>query len=268
MIVEEGNALRLHPLHKISNYFLESLSGLGIIFIFFGIWEVGSYFVGNFILPPPIAVMERVFTLLFDSNSEISITLYRASFTILFSFSVGTLCGILAGSFKTLARILKPLMDIFLGTPPIVWIVLALFWFGIGDVSVIFSASITIFPLSFANAMVGVLTLDKRLDEVCIVYSLSLIKRLKYYYIPHIMPILLASLSVVTATGIKTIIMSELLGAVSGVGAKIADARSYLDTTEVLAYVVIMVGLILLFDFLVIKPIKLIFLPWIQEERK
>ena len=60
-------------------------------------------------------------------------------------------------------------------------------------------------------------------------------------------------------------IMSELLGAASGVGTKIADARSYLDTTEVLAYVVIMVGIVLFFDFLVIKPIRLVFLPWIKE---
>ena len=57
-------------------------------------------------------------------------------------------------------------------------------------------------------------------------------------------------------------IMAELLGASDGVGAKIADARSYLDTTEVLAYVVVMVGIILLFDLLVIKHLRIIFLPW------
>lgn len=267
MIVEDGNEIRLNPFHKISNYFIESLSGLGVIAILFGIWEVGSHFVGDFILPSPILVLERVSSLLMNPKSEISITLYRAVFTILFSFIIGSICGILAGSFKTLSKILKPLMDIFLATPPIVWIVLALFWFGIGDASVIFSAFITIFPLSFANAMMSVLTLDKRLDEVCIVYSLNLFKRLKYYYLPHLLPHLLASLNIVTATGIKTMIMSELLGAASGVGAKIADARSYLDTTEVLAYVVIMVGIVLFFDFLVIKPIRLVFLPWIKENK-
>lgn len=155
-------------------------------------------------------------------------------------------------------------MDICLGIPPIVWIVLALFWFGIGNISVIFSVFIAIFPLSFANAMLSVITLDKRLDEVCIVYRLSLYKRLKYFYIPHILPHLLNALSLVNAMGIKIMIMAELLGASDGVGAKIADARSYLDTTEVLAYVVIMVGIILLFDFLVIKPLKIIFLPWLD----
>lgn len=264
MIVCDGVELRLNPIHKISNYFISGLNGLGVICIFFGIWEIGSYYVGNFILPSPIAVLKKCVYLFQDPNSEISITLYRSFVTIVLAFGIGTLCGILAGSFKTLARILKPLMDIFLGIPPIVWIVLALFWFGIGNVSVIFSVLVAIFPLSFANAMMSVLTLDKRLDEVCIAYSLNLFKRLKYYYLPHILPHLLASLNIITATGIKIMIMAELLGASSGVGAKIADARSYLETEEVLAYVVIMVGIILLFDFFVIKPIRLVFLPWLK----
>ena len=262
MIIEDGIEQKLSLLHRISNYLIESLSGLGILCLLFGIWEIGTQFMGSFILPSPLSVLERALELLIYKDSAIGITLYRVFLTILFSFVFGALLGILSGSFKTLARLFKPLMDICLGIPPIVWIVLALFWFGIGNVSVIFSVFIAIFPLSFANTMLSIITLDKRLDEVCIVYRLNLYKRLKYFYIPHILPHLLNALSLVNAMGIKIMIMAELLGASDGVGAKIADARSYLDTTEVLAYVVVMVGIILLFDLLVIKPLRIIFLPW------
>ncbi len=265
MIIEENIPISLKQIHRLSNYFIEGCIGLGIICVFLGLWELGSYFTESLILPHPIEVLIRSQALLFDEQEEILTTINRSFIAILSAFSVGALCGILAGSFKTFAKILKPLMDIFLGIPPIVWIVLALFWFGMGHMSVIFSVFIAIFPLSFAHAMLGVLTLNWQLYEVCIVYRLSYFKRLKYFYAPHILPHLLASLSIVSATGIKIMIMAELLGSANGVGAKIADARSFLDTTEVLAYVVIMVGFILLFEFFIIKPMRLIFLPWIKE---
>lgn len=230
---------------------------------FFGVWEIGAQLVGNFILPAPLNVLAHSFMLLSHKDSAIGIAIPHI-YSGYFSIYSRCITWILSGSFKTLSKLFKPLMGICLGIPPIVWIVLALFWFGIGNISVIFSVFIAIFPLSFANAMLSVITLDKRLDEVCIVYRLSLYKRLKYFYIPHILPHLLNALSLVNAMGIKIMIMAELLGASDGVGAKIADARSYLDTTEILAYVVIMVGIILLFDFLVIKPLKIIFLPWLD----
>ena len=79
------------------------------------------------------------------------------------------------------------------------------------------------------------------------------------------MPFLLSNLSVVFAMGIKIIIMAELLGASDGVGAKINDARNFLDTTQILAFVLILVALILLFESLVIKSLKITLLPWLEK---
>lgn len=267
MIIEDGIALRLNPFHRVCNYFLSGLNGLGIVCLLLGVWEIGAQAIGGFILPPPLLVLERTFAILKATDNAISITLYRCVIAITLAFCAGSLFGILSGSFDTLSRITKPLMDIFLAIPPIIWIVLALFWFGMGSISVVFSVFVATFPLSFGNASLSVRSLDKSLAEVCIVYRLSLAKRLKCYYIPHILPYLLNSLNLTMAMGVKIMIMSELLGASDGVGAKIADARSYLDTTEVLAYIVIMVGLVLLFDFLVIKPLKIVFLPWLEDGR-
>lgn len=265
MIVKDGLELRAGLIYRLFNYLIEGLSGLAVISLFIGIWEIGAQYMGSFILPSPIVVLQRAYTLLSISNSDLIITLYRTAITTTLAFMVGSILGVICGSFKTLAKIFRPLMDIFLGIAPIVWIVLALFWFGIGDLSVMFSVFIAIFPLSFANAMLGVITLDKGLNEVCIAYRLNLYKRLKSYYMPHILPYLLNSLNIVVAMGIKIMIMAELLGAIDGVGVVIADARSYLDTALVLAYVVIMVGIILLFNFLIIRPIEMMFLPWLDR---
>ncbi len=56
--------------------------------------------------------------------------------------------------------------------------------------------------------------------------------------------------------------MAELLGANDGVGAKIATARTMLDSTEVLAYVVLAIAFVSLFEYLIIKPLEIAFMPW------
>lgn len=265
MILEDSNPIRLKVLHRISNYLLEGFSTLGIICFFLAFYEYVQEFMPDFILPPTLDILHRALNLLLQSQENILITLYRITVAVSFAFICGSICGLIAGYFKTLRAFLKPFIDILMGIAPIVWIILALIWFGIGNMSVIFTVFITVLPLSFANALMGVLTLDASLKEVCIVYRFSLVKKLYYYYMPHILPYLLSSLSVVVAMGIKITIMAELLGANSGVGAEIADARVYLDTTTVLAYVVLLLSLIFLFEFLVIKPLRIIFLSWLDK---
>ena len=49
--------------------------------------------------------------------------------------------------------------------------------------------------------------------------------------------------------GVKVVIMAELLGANEGVGAKIADARAMLDTSTVMAYVLLVIVFVSLFEY-------------------
>ena len=48
--------------------------------------------------------------------------------------------------------------------------------------------------------------------------------------------------------GVKVVIMAELLGASEGVGARIADARAMLETSTVMAYVVLVIVFVSLFE--------------------
>ena len=62
--------------------------------------------------------------------------------------------------------------------------------------------------------------------------------------------------------GVKIVVMAELLGATDGVGSKIADARVLLDTTSVMGYVVLIIGLVMLFEYLIAEPMKILLMPW------
>ena len=149
-----------------------------------------------------------------------------------------------------------------LSMPPIIWIVLAIFWFGFGNSSTIFTIIITVLPLTFASSMVGMMSVSEELKEMFDAYKLGICKKIRHLYVPHLTSHIISSLSVAVGMGVKIVIMGELLGANDGMGAKIASARVMLDTTEVMAYVVLTIAIIMLFEYLVIEPLKITLMPW------
>nr|MCR4942568.1 ABC transporter permease subunit [Campylobacter sp.] len=93
-------------------------------------------------------------------------------------------------------------------------------------------------------------------------YKLGLNKKIRYLYIPALTPFVLGALSMAFSLGVKVVVLAELLGANDGIGARIADARVMLDTTNVLAYVVLIIALIALLDYFIIKPLEILLMPW------
>ena len=149
-----------------------------------------------------------------------------------------------------------------LSMPPIIWVVLALFWFSFGNVSTIFTIIVTTIPLTFASSMVGMMSVNEQLEEMFDAYNLGILKKIRHLYLPHLTSYIISSISVAVGMGVKIVVMTELLGAMDGVGSKIADARVMLDTPTVMAYVVLIIGVVMLFEYLVIEPLKILLMPW------
>ena len=52
------------------------------------------------------------------------------------------------------------IVTILVGMPPIAWIVLAMIWFGMSDMTVIFTVVVASFPIIFVGALQGTRTLE------------------------------------------------------------------------------------------------------------
>ena len=250
-------------LFYIIDYLWGGLATLGVVFVFIAAWQFGSLKFGDFLLPSPLHVLYKSWEMLNNIGlNGIDITLWRSFIGVSISLIVGISTGFIAGYFKTAMVVLKPLATILLSAPPIIWIVMALFWFGFGDASVLFTIIVIVTPFTFASSAVGIASINQQSKELFDAYQLGFYKKLRYLYIPHLTSYVLASISVAVATGIRIVVMAELLGASDGVGAKIADARVMLDTTSVLAFVVLIILLVALFEYLIMKPLEILFMPW------
>lgn len=108
----------------------------------------------------------------------------------------------------------------------------------------------------------GMASVNKQHEELFDAYKLGLRKKIRYLYIPHLTGYVISSIGVAVAMGVKVVIMAELLGANEGVGAQIADARAMLDTSTVMAYVLLVIVFVSLFEYLITKPLEILFMPW------
>ena len=151
----------------IADYLWGGFATLSVIFVLIAFWQLGTDYFGEFLLPSPLSVFKRTLSLLnaFRTN-EIDISLRRALIGVGSSLILGLSVGMIAGRFRTLMALFKPLMTVLLSTPPIIWVVMALFWFGFGDASVLFTIMIIVTPLTFASAAVGIASIDKQSVEL------------------------------------------------------------------------------------------------------
>ena len=75
-------------------------------------------------------------------------------------------------------------------------------------------------------------------------------------YFPHIFFYIFQHGLVPLGMAWKIVVMAELLSANDGIGSALAIARSQLDTPTALALVLIMIGSLLLIEYLILEPIK------------
>jgi NitT/TauT family transport system permease protein len=240
------------------SYLWSGWGAIASIFLFLSFWDLGNQVYGNLVLPSPKETFSTLFEMLKDESmiNEILITTNRAVIGFSISLVFGTLLGLLSGLFVTASMMSRPIVTILMGMPPIAWIVLAMIWFGMGDMTVIFTVIVASFPIIFIGALQGTRTLEGDLKEMADSFHLSFKMKLFDLYFPHIFSYIFPAWIGALGMAWKIVVMAELLSANDGIGSALAIARSQLDTPTALALVVIMIGTLLLIEYIILEPIK------------
>lgn len=247
------NILKHYP-----SYLWGGWSSLASILLFFALWDFGHQIYGSFVLPAPDIVLKELYRLLISKEilPDLWITTKRVLWGFGFSFLVGSCLGLLAGFFVTASLASRPYATIFMGTPPIAWIVLAMIWFGMGDNTVIFTVIVASFPIIFIGALQGTRTLEGDLKQVCDSFSVPRWMKFKELYVPHIFSYVFPAWIAALGMSWKIVIMAELLSTNDGLGAALGVARSQLDTPIALALVVLLIATLMIAEYAILEPIK------------
>lgn len=258
----------LRPLTATLSYLWSGWGAIASLLLFCAAWEAAGLYYGSLILPGPIETLKQLGTL-FEQGSllpELLISARRTLYGLLLALTAGTFLGMLAGFSITASILSRPLVTLFLGMPPIAWLVLAMLWFGLGDATPVFTVFIACLPIVFAGAMQGTRTLDNQLKAVADVYGLPPLMRLTDVYLPHLASYVFPAWITALGTSWKVVVMAELLSSADGVGAALAVTRAQLDTSGTLAWVVTVLAALLATEYLLLEPIKRHVERWRQEE--
>lgn len=228
------------------------------VFMIFALWQIGFEAFGALVLPDPLESISLFLGFLQQPEGldYIGITARRAFMGFALASLIGTALGLLAGWSNTLALLCRPFLTIMMGVPPIAWIVMALLWFGSSDGTPVFTVFIATIPMVFAGALQGVRMRDTSLDEMADSFGIRWYEKLWHVQLPQVVSYLFPAWATALGLSWKVVVMAELLASSEGIGAGLAEARVNIDTAAAMAWIVAVVGLLLVMDGFLLKPLK------------
>ncbi|MCA6105870.1 ABC transporter permease subunit [Bradyrhizobium sp. CNPSo 4026] len=221
-------------------------------------WQAGHEFYGSFILPSPLEALEALAALIREPTfaEAAKETAKRSAAGFVLAVGFGTIAGAIAGYSFAAMRLMRPIITVVLGVPPIAWIVLALVWFGSTGGSAIMTVVVAGLPISFAGGLEGVVTRDRALDAMARSFGASAWMRFRTVTAPHLVSYLFPAWTTTAGTAWKVTVMAELLSNSGGIGGELATARALFDIPRVMALIVAVVACVLATEYLLIHPLR------------
>ncbi|MBB3111439.1 sulfonate transport system permease protein [Paenibacillus phyllosphaerae] len=207
------------------------------------IWEIAARLnlVSETMLPAP-SLIAAAFGRLAASGElaeHLRSSFIRAGGGFLLGGTIGLLLGVFTGLGKWAERTLDPSLQMLRTVPLLAVIPLFILWFGVGELSKWLLISIgAFFPLYF-HTFLGVRSIDFKLYEVSKVLEYSKLQLMTQVILPAALPNILLGLRLSVGTSWLLLAVAEMMGASSGVGYMIQDARVYMQTD------IVFVGIIL-----------------------
>lgn len=230
------------------------------VFSFLLLWQLGADMVGSaLILPGPGEAFLSLAGMVLDQQFWLAMigslgrTLVAFGLTLLISLPLGILMGQSAHG----RAFFGPYIAILRSTPVISVIVLGLIWFKSGDSPVWVCLLMTI-PILVQAISEGVQARDRQILEMAKVFSLGPWTRMYRVVLPGLLPHFRAGGRSALGIGWKVVAAAEVLSMPRyGLGTMLQDARSNLETGQVLALTTALILVAGLGDFLLALFLRL-----------
>lgn len=241
------------------NRFSIKIAKLLAIIFWLSLWQFAHTYVGEVILlPSPVNVIEKLYTMLFESQfwSAVMGSLARITIGFISACIVGIIISVLAYSFKLIKILIEPLMMIIKAIPVVSFVILALVWINSKNISV-FISFLMVVPIIYTNVLKGLETMDEELLEMADIFKVSNIKKVLYIYIPSVMPFFVSGISIGIGFCWKSGIAAEVIGLPSNsIGENLYNAKIFLDTTSLFAWTAAMIIISIIYEKVIIKLIE------------
>ncbi|MFJ7732029.1 ABC transporter permease [Lysinibacillus sp. NPDC097231] len=224
---------------------------LGLILLL-GIWQLvtvmGRHDAALF--PPPLNVLSALLEMIKDGSifEHIQISLFRFFSGYLLAVIVAVVLGLFLGRWVRVWAVLDPIVQVLRPVSPIAWSPFIVLWFGIGNMPAI----VIIFIAAFFPVLLSTVSAVKKVDDVYLRvaanFEMSQFNLLRKIVFPAAFPMIANGLHMALGSAWIFLVAGEMVGAQSGLGFLIVDARNSLSLDLVMAAIIVIGVLGLLLD--------------------
>jgi NitT/TauT family transport system permease protein len=228
-----------------------------------GLWQLSTLF-----FPPIVAPsLENIGTAFWDIFSDpqnlasLVTTGIRVFVALIIAFAGGAILGLLMGSLDSVRTYVKPLLYVIQGIPGLSWVVFAVIWFSQAELRIGFVLVIITLPAFalYIDSAVRAVSLD--LLQLAQAFRASRVQRFRMVILPAIIPEILSAWTVNLGNGVRVAVVAELMGSTVGVGFQLLQAQSVFNMAGAIAWTLSLVGLLLLYQGIIILAERK-FLAW------
>ncbi len=207
-------------------------------------WEILARIIDlPFVLPTVADTLKELVSLFgtWDFYAKVFLSFARISVGFILGVVLGIAFAFLT-HYSTIARaLLRPLLTVLKATPVASFIMVL--WLLIGSSLVpSFIAVIMVAPIVWQNLDEGFLAIDKNLDEVCEIFSVSKKKRIKILVIPTLVKYLIPSLLASAGLSWKAGVAAEIISYTNNsIGKEIYQAKAFFEAEKMFAWTIIVI---------------------------
>lgn len=210
-------------------------------------WEVTSRFstIPDFMFPSVTQVFETLVNGIIDGQIPVAVVQSIGRLFIGFSMAVviGLLLGYLIWRFTLVEETLGFLITALQSIPSIVWFPLAIIWFGLNDMAILFIVTIGATWTMTISASSGFQNVSKLYQRVAKTLGSSGFHYVRTVIIPAAIPQIISGLRIAWAFSWRALMAGELLGSGGGLGQLLEVGRS-LGQMDLVISVMIIIAVI------------------------
>ena len=240
-----------------------SLASIAAVIGFVVLWQllVIAFNVPTWLLPAPTAIWAEFVKQAHLLGKHTVTTGAGAVSGLAIGTASALILAILMVQSRVLQRILMPLLVIDQSVPKLALAPIFVIWFGTGMMTrVVIAVVISFFPI-IINAIRGMTTVDRRVNDLMTTLSASRWDLLTKIQLPNAVPYIFAGLKVAVPLSVIGAVVAEFVGADSGLGYLIMVAGSDFKIDQQFSAILILsvIGMLL---FWLADRVERLLLPW------
>jgi ABC-type nitrate/sulfonate/bicarbonate transport system permease component len=218
---------------------------LGFLLGVFALWYLATnrWGVNRLLLPNPIAVWQQLLDVLktgeFWPDLRVTLTELVAAFAL--SMTAGTIVGFFVSRTRYTVSVFDPLFAGIYSIPIILFLPLYVLFFGLGmESKIALGATISFFPIVLST-VAGFGNVDRTLVTAARSMGASNYQLFRYVLVPAALPVILSGLRMGFTVALLSIIGSEVIASLAGLGHHIVQLGEGMDMARMFAYIAFVV---------------------------